>query len=108
MTATQPDLFSITNEAIGRAGENADERWTRDARSAIRTVAFKGVEFTTDAVWELLDKVSSARTHEPRAMGALMREAQRAGLIRTTGAYIKSSRPDCHLRPCAVWVLNDR
>lgn len=46
---------------------------------------------------------SDARTHEPRALGALMREAARAGDIEATDAWALSERVACHRRPLRVW-----
>lgn len=104
MTEQMDLLAAITDKAIVRVGKNADPTWTKDALACITALAEKGESFTTDAVWELLEQVSTATTHERRALGAVMRTAQRQGLIQTTGRYVKSTRPECHTRPCAVWV----
>lgn len=104
MSTQQLDLLAITNEAIGRARDHADTPWLRDAYKAVKTLAGWGQPFTTDDVWALLEKVSIAATHEPRALGAVMRQAQREGLIRSTGTWQKTTRPQAHTRPCAVWI----
>jgi hypothetical protein len=41
--------------------------------------------------------------HEPRALGALMREAARNGLIEATDRVRPSERPQCHMNPKRVW-----
>lgn len=104
MTTEQMDLLAITEEAIGRARDHANQVWLRDARRAVEVLAAKMLPFTTDDVWALLEKVSVAATHEPRALGAVMRQAQRDGLIRRTGGWISTTRPQAHTRPCAVWI----
>lgn len=57
-----------------------------------------GHEFTTDDLWRDRAKVS-----EPRAMGAAIRDAARAGLIESTRKYVPSWRSECHARPILVW-----
>lgn len=106
-TVEQGDLFAITQEAVQRAADHADTDWLRDAARAVRTLAAQREPFTTDDVWALLNATSTATTHEPRALGAVIRQAQRDELIRTTGEWRKSTRPECHTRPCAVWIAAD-
>lgn len=103
-TVEQGDLFAITQEAVQRAADHANGEWLRDAQQAVRTLADGGKPFTTDDVWALLAITSTAATHEPRALGAVIRQAQRDELIRHTGDWRKSTRPECHTRPCAVWI----
>jgi len=56
---------------------------------------------TTDDVWAALPK--NATTPEPRAMGGIMVECARAGVIKRTDRVVKSTREVCHRRPIAVW-----
>lgn len=100
MTAEQGDL--LANAAIQQAGDNADPEWTALAHATLRYVASLGAEFTTDDIWLRLE-FRNIHTHEPRAMGAVMRAAVRDGLIEKTGAYVESSRPQSHARPIPVW-----
>lgn len=103
-TVEQGDLFAITQEAVQRAADHANGEWLRDAQQAVRSLAARREPFTTDDVWGLLSATSTATTHEPRALGAVIRQAQRDELIRHTGDWRKSTRPECHTRPCAVWI----
>jgi len=89
-----------TAEAIERADEHADPEWKEQARRAIERAAALG-EFTTDDVWLQLEGVEAP--HEPRALGALIREARKNGLIVATGRYRKSSRVECHGNPKMIW-----
>ncbi len=75
----------------------ANTGWVAGRLNVIRGIK-RGVEFTTDLLWQGAPKIG-----EPRAMGAVMTEAVAAGLIRATGEYEKSGRPVCHARPQAVW-----
>lgn len=91
-----------TDAAVNRAGNNADITWLNEARSAVKILCKQGNDFTTDDVWDLLQGVN-AFTHEPRALGAIIREMSKTGAIYSTGGYRKSIRPECHRRPLAVW-----
>lgn len=102
-----PTLFdaptgdTLRDEALARVELNADARWFHRATRFIRWLK-AGVEFTADDVWYSLGDEET--THEPRALGAVIRAAAKANLIRKTGAYRPSTRPACHSRPVAVWV----
>lgn len=84
-----------------RTGINMD--WYEAALRVIRGLANSGKLFTTDDVWEALEKQLVA-TPERRAMGAVMRDTARAGTIKPTTNYVKSRRPACHARPVRVWI----
>jgi hypothetical protein len=78
---------------------NANPDFITEATAVVEHLAATRVEFTTDDVWQRL----SVGTHEPRALGAVMRKAAKAGLIRRTNRVQVSVRPSCHQRPVAVW-----
>jgi hypothetical protein len=40
---------------------------------------------------------------EPRAIGAMMTNAAKAGVIAPTNRYTPSARPECHRRPVKIW-----
>lgn len=102
MRKNQMTLDDITNEAIDRVDRNADEEWKREAYEMVCVACSRYTEFTTDTIWSMLAR-TSLTTHEPRAMGAIMRKAQRDGLIKATGQYTTSTRPECHKRPVMIW-----
>lgn len=56
-----------------------------------------GAEFTTDLLWSMAVDVP-----ERRAMGAVMKQASRLGLVERVGFEV-SKRPECHARPVARW-----
>lgn len=89
------------DEALTRVEANADASWKRHVMRIIHDLAVERRSFTTDDVWARVDP--GAGTHEPRAMGAMMRQAAKAGLVRPTDSYVESSRPECHARPVRVW-----
>lgn len=107
--ARQGDLFDAAvaeqaaDEAIARAHDNADPRWTERALDAIWDLAVDNATLTTDDVWAALAHVDT-QTHEPRAMGAVMRVAAGKGWVYASDDYRKSERAACHARPLRVWV----
>lgn len=100
----QATATKAADEAIARAGSNADPLWKQAAFDAVCHIALhRRVQFTTDEVWELLDEQGIRATHEPRALGAVIRMASKSGIIRATGQYVKSKRVECHGRPIMIW-----
>lgn len=102
MTPRQLDLdaaFVAADLALVDVEANAAPTWLDVARGIVRAMP-PGHEFTTDDVWVSLGDV---RTHEPRAMGAVMRGLQRDGVIVNTRQYRPSERAECHARPIPVW-----
>lgn len=90
-------------EAIERVEEHANPDWKQAAFEAVERVAREKPYFTTDHVWAALYREDTA-THEPRAMGAIMRQAQAAGICRKAAVLPqKSALASCHRRPKQVW-----
>lgn len=86
------------DEAVDRVERNAPDAWKRRALEAVRYVASRRGEFTTDAVWDLV-----GTPPEPRAMGAVMQAAARSRICAVTDRTHKSVRKECHTRPLAIW-----
>lgn len=89
--------------AIAQVAENADAKWMRQALAATRGIARVHAEFTTDRIWGRLESFGIAPPTEPRAIGAVMRQAAADGICEATDRTQKSVRPDCHCRPVTVW-----
>lgn len=106
MSGQQLDLtaaFAAAELAIDGVEANADTSWLDVARGVVRSIPI-GLTFTTDDVWRALARASvTVSTHEPRAMGAVMRGLQRDGVVVNTRTYQPSARPECHARPIPVW-----
>jgi hypothetical protein len=106
----QPSLFdeplaiALLEEAIERVGLNADQLWALEAFKIVEMLSIQRHDFTTDDVWEWMNQMHpELTTHEPRAMGAVMRKASSDRLCVPTERYSKSLRPECHRRPIRVW-----
>lgn len=95
---------SARDVAIRIVDRNADVEWKRTAEMIISLVATQREYFTTDDVWvDLVRYHPSIKTHEPRALGAMMKSAARQGVVEVTNEYVPSSRRECHARPVRVW-----
>jgi hypothetical protein len=107
--STQPSLFDVPaaiearNQAIEQVETNAQPTWKLHCEAAIRWLAKTRPEFTTDDVWELMNQRLNPMPHEPRAIGAMMTNAAKAGWIAPTDRYTPSARPECHRRPVKIW-----
>lgn len=83
--------------------DNANPAWVKAVKKSIMQAARKYRTFTTDDVWAGLVE-QDVTTHEPRAIGAIMRLAAKKKVIeKVPGVYIKSRRAACHGRPLQAW-----
>lgn len=87
------------DEAMALAEEHAEPSWNETAYEAVRFLALRMEEFTTDDVWAL----GLVQPREPRALGAVMSRAVKARLIERTNRVLESARPECHRNPKRVW-----
>ena len=93
------------DDAMAQADENADAAWKRVAREAIRQVAKTHREFTSDAVLEIIEgHQPPVWTHEPRALGPIIMQAMRDGLIQRTDRVVKSCDVSRHAAEKRVWM----
>jgi len=94
---------ALRDEGIERAYAAALEEWKRAAVEAIAEVARRRPEFTTDAVWTILDRREVAPPREPRAIAGVLRAAEKAGVCEKTGRRVNSVLPRGHSRPVMVY-----
>lgn len=95
---------SRRDDAIARAERHALQEWKDHTMRCIAHCAVTYPTFTTDDVWVLLSDVPEIGTHEPRALGSMMRAAFKLGWVVPTDQYVKSRRPECHARPVKIWA----
>lgn len=98
---TIDDLEVHTEMAVERAQSNANREWLSEAEAAVEVLIKQGRPFSTDSVWELLSHFQ-VQTHEPRAMGAVIRKFVKQGRLDHVG-YQKTLRQESHRRPISVW-----
>jgi len=94
-----PSGEALRDEGIARAASGAGP-WIEQALAAARRILISRREMTTDDLWE----AGIPRPAEPRAAGAVMREAANRNWCRATTRTVKSRRKECHCRPVRVWV----
>jgi hypothetical protein len=81
---------------------HADEDWKAAALLAAKHTAEDLPYLTSDDVWALIPK--TVKTHEPRALGPIMRDAAKAGWIEKAELPGRNSnRPTLHSSPRTVW-----
>lgn len=91
--------------AVRRVGDAAPDPWWDQALGAVKDAAQQQPGgFTTDDVWRILEHAGLDAPPEPRALGAVMTAARRAGIIRPTDRYAPTVRPGAHRRPVRVWI----
>ncbi len=89
--------------AIRRVDTHAEPDWKTAAYEAvIQTAQLHPDGFIVDDVWPQIDD-DVPPPHELRAMGAVMRRAQKAGEIIPTDQFRLSARVTAHRNPRRVW-----
>lgn len=102
------DLFDyakaqrLKEQAIDRVEEAAPDEWLEAAQDAVLFVCQRLHQFTTDDIWQAMPE-DIRQLREPRAMGAIMRQAARDGLCVATDRTRNSARAACHGRPLRIW-----
>lgn len=91
------DAAAARNEALARVVRNAEPEALVAVEQIMREMP-SGVLFTTDQVWFAMAE-RGIEPHERRVIGAVIRKLRRLGVIRPTGDYRPSVRPECHASP---------
>lgn len=102
-------MFQTSGEAardaaIDRVKAAAPLPWVRTALAVVRQVASRGEAFTADEVWVRLEDMDVGPPPEPRAMGAVFRQAVREGYVVATDRVRPTGRVRAHRRPVRVWM----
>ena len=78
--------------------------WLLHAERGVRIIARRQEQLTSDDIWEWLLKLElNLEVHEPRAMGAVLRNAARDHIILPVNQWQESTRPIAHKRPVRIW-----
>lgn len=102
-------IYEEKRNSIQRSEDNANAEWKRVALECVKTVATHESIFTADEVIEELSKFAVS-THDLRALGPVMRRAQKLGWITPTDNFVPSSRCNVHhqmIRRWKSWILED-
>lgn len=89
-----------------RVENHANEQWKVQMLEVLREVARTHREFTADLPMEVYERdPERPRTHNNRAMGPLVVQAMKEGVIRKKeGCFQNSIRRSCHNRPIQIYV----
>ena len=101
----QPNLFDAIverDEALDRAERNANDAWKQTVEAVVLHLARMRPTFTADDVWTHLQSHCDVSTHEPRALGAILRKLTAENKIRPTGGFAPSVRR--HAAPIRLWT----
>lgn len=93
-------IEQIIDEATARGTRHANPEWTKMALDAVYQVAKRMSEFTVNNVRWITD-ASPIKTHDRRAMGGIMRTAEKLGWVQRTSQSIRSKTG--HGSPLQVW-----
>lgn len=95
----QAPVIPVPQDILDQVEANADSSWLYGAEAAIRYLAANGARFTGADVLKLLEEWN-LKTHENRALGAIIRKMAKRGVIEATSDW----RPTgSHGRLQKVW-----
>lgn len=89
--------------AIARVGAAADPVWVKAALEAVVYICERRATFTADAVWWVLEYAGVECPDEPRALGFVMKIAERVGVCKATRQFEQTVRPSRHGTDVRVW-----
>lgn len=94
---TQPPLFGdardARDDALNRVDEAADQDWKDRALEAVYQLCQSQPVFTSEDIWELIEK-----PREPRALGPVMLRAVKLGYCEP-GGFVNCSMVSRHAAP---------
>lgn len=94
------EIRDVTEKAIERGLYFANPEWKNMALSCVEAVCLKKATFTTNDVRWLVE-ASPIKTHDKRAMGGIMKKAEKLGWIVQTGLTVRSKVG--HGVPLQIW-----
>jgi hypothetical protein len=98
----------LRDEGMARALDHAEREtflWGMRATQLLRAYAKNHCRFPTEDVVKFAERTNFPLPPEPRAWGAIIRMAVKAGLLRPYG-YTRSKNARAHCRPVQVWESN--
>ena len=102
---TQSTIFEAerrATEGMEASYKNSDSQWREAVEDQLREVLATKETFTSeDIIGPVEERGVFTKTNS--ALGAIIRGAQRAGVIEPTGQYTMSVRPSRHRAPLRVW-----
>lgn len=99
----EPYSHIETEEAIERGFGNASDSWKESALKAIHEICINQKSFTADDVRHLVNE----KTHDPRAMGGVIRTAKKNGWCKPSGFYEASKFTHGHIHQVWLSLVNE-
>lgn len=96
-------IAQLAFDYVAETMEATDRAWRKVAQGAIGDLAARGQRFTVDDVWDLIEPFG-LHPSDDREMGRLMKSALAAGVIRSTGDFVRSRRATKGGRFVMVWI----
>ncbi len=90
-SSTVAEARADRDEAMGRAAAGTDPSWETEAIRAIAQLVDSGATFSSDDVWQQLERNGVASPREPRALGPIMARMVKIGRLEHVG-YTPSVR----------------
>lgn len=102
---TQQSIYDQAKErGIELSYKNTSSVWKEEAGAALHVISRRQRFITSEDIITLLEK-KGVTTGNNRAIGAVMRSAKRAGLIKPTGEFRVSKLARRHGGPIRVWEV---
>lgn len=96
--------YEQTQLAIDTVEDNAHEQWLDVAYAVLYELALTRDYFTSEDVTDFMRaRYPDVTTHEPRAMGAVMRRGKRDGIVASTDRSVWSRSPNSNAYLSRVW-----
>ena len=96
--------YEQTQLAIDTVEANAHEQWLDVAYAVLYELALTRDYFTSEDVTDFMRaRYPDVTTHEPRAMGAVIRRGKRDGIIAPTQRFTTSRATNSNAYPKRVW-----
>lgn len=95
-------IATSRDKAISRVDAHADIEWKVKAYTIGEQIARENETMISEDIWDALTR-NGFTTHEPRAMGAVMRKLNSRKVVEATDRFITSPSPLGHGRPTRVW-----
>lgn len=96
------DILAARDAAVAQVEENANAEWKEAAYQTGIRIAREQDSLLSEDIWQALSD-QGVHTHEPRAMGAIMKRLRRDQIIEATADFVISPSPLGHGRPSRVW-----
>lgn len=92
----------LAQHGIDQAVNAASVDWLSAARTHLEALAYLGALFTSEDILDAVER-QGLTTRDTRALGGVLRKAQRDGLIRPVG-WETAQRPTRHSAPVRRWA----